>query len=80
MTCVLIRGRQGDLRLSSLGAQIVKYLPAMQETGLIPVSERSRGAGNGYPLQYSCLENSKDRQDWWAIVHGAAKSWPQLGD
>ena len=32
MTCVLIRGRQGDLRLSSLGAQIVKYLPAMQET------------------------------------------------
>ena len=25
--------------------------------------------GNGYPLQYSRLENSKDRGDWWAIVH-----------
>ena len=22
---------------------------------------RSRGEGNGYPLQYFCLENSKDR-------------------
>jgi len=27
------------------------------------------GEGNGYPLQYSRLENSKDRGDWWAIVH-----------
>ena len=24
--------------------------------------------GNGYPLQYSCLENSMDREVWWAIV------------
>ena len=29
--------------------------------GLIPGSERSPGEGNGNPLQYSCLENSKDR-------------------
>ena len=28
---------------------------------LIPGSERSPGEGNGYPLQYSCLENSMDR-------------------
>ena len=27
--------------------------------------------GNGYPLQYSCLENPTDRGDWWATVHGA---------
>jgi len=37
----------------------------MQETlrdaGLIPESGRSPGGGNGYPLQYSCLENSMDR-------------------
>ena len=26
--------------------------------GLIPVLGRSPGEGNGYPLQYSCLENS----------------------
>ena len=27
-----------------------------------------------YPLQYSCLENSMDRGDWQATVHGVAKS------
>ena len=27
----------------------------------IPGSGRSPGEGNGYPLQYSCLENSIDR-------------------
>ena len=30
------------------------------------------------PLQYSCLENPMDREDWWAIVHGVAKSQTQL--
>ena len=29
---------------------------------MIPGSERSPGEGNGYPLQYSCLENSMDRE------------------
>ena len=38
------------------------------------------GEGNGNPLQYSCLENSKDRGAWWAAVHGVAKSWTQLSD
>ena len=33
---------------------------------------------NGYPLQYSCLENSMDIEAWWAIVHGVAKSHTQL--
>ena len=45
---------------------------------LIPGSGRSPGEGNGNPLQYSCLENSKDRGAWWATVHGVAKSWTQL--
>ena len=30
----------------------------------IPGSGRSPGEGNGYPLQYSCLENSMDREAW----------------
>ena len=30
-------------------------------------SGRSSGEGNGYPLQYSCLENSMDRGAWWAM-------------
>ena len=38
------------------------------------------GAGNGNPLQYSCLENSMDRGTWWATVHGVAKSWTRLSD
>ena len=47
-------------------------------SGLIPGSGRSPGGGNGNPLQYSCLENSTDREAWWATVHGVTKSWPQL--
>jgi len=32
------------------------------DLGLIPGLGRSLGEGNGYPLQYSCLENSMDRR------------------
>ena len=39
----------------------------------IPVSGRSPEEGNGYPLLYSCLENSMNRGVWWATVHGVAK-------
>ena len=31
------------------------------DLGSIPGSEISPGEGNGYPLQYSCLENSMDK-------------------
>ena len=41
----------------------------IRDTGLIPGSERSPGGGQGNPLQYSCLENPKDREAWWATVH-----------
>ena len=44
------------------GGTVVKNPPANAgDTGLIPGSGRSRGGGNGNPLQYSCLENSMDR-------------------
>ena len=49
---------------------MVKNLPAMQETW----AGRSPGEGNGDPLQYSCLENPKDRGAWQAIVHGFTKT------
>ena len=48
------------------------------DVGLIPGSWRFPGEGNRYPFQYSCLENPMDRGAWWAIVHGAAKSWTWL--
>ena len=35
---------------------------------------RYLGGGNGNPLQYSCLENPKDKRAWWATVHRVAKS------
>ena len=43
-------------------------------TGLIPGLGRSPGEEHGNPLQYSRLENSKDRGALWAIVRGAAKN------
>ena len=50
------------------------------DPGSIPGLGRSPGKGNGYPLQYSCLENFMDRGAWRAIVSGAAKSQTQLSD
>ena len=40
----------------------------------------STGEGNGTLLQYSCLENPMDGGDWWAAVHGVAKSLTRLSD
>ena len=56
---------------ASLVAQLVKNLPAVPKTwlGSIPELRIFPGEGNGYPLQYSGLENSMD-----FIVHGVTKS------
>ena len=39
------------------------WLPSMQFTG----------EGNGNPLQYSCLENPRDRGSWWAAIYGRVR-------
>ena len=61
---------------------VVKNPPANagdgRNMGSIPGSGRSCGEGNRNPLQYSCLENPKDRGAWWATVHGVAKSQARL--
>ena len=50
-------------------------LPANSgNTGFILGSGRSPREGNGNSLPYSCLENSKDKGAWPAIVHGSQKS------
>ena len=41
---------------------------------LIPGLGRSRGEGNGSPLQYSCLGNPMDGGAWQATVQGVTKS------
>ena len=55
---------------------MVKDLPAnareVGDAGSIPGSGRSPGEGNGNPFQYSRLGNPKDREAWWATVHGVA--------
>ena len=45
------------------------------DLGLIPGLGGSPGEGNGYPLQYSDLENSMG-----CVVHGVAKSQTRLSD
>ena len=50
------------------------------DPGSIPGSGRSPGEGNGYPLQYCCLENSMDRGAWRATVHGVTRSQTWLSD
>ena len=52
-------------------AQLVKNPPEMQETwGWSLGWEDSLWEGKGYPLQYSCLENS---MDWQATDHGVTE-------
>ena len=46
----------------------------VRDTGSTPGLGRSPGEVNGYPVQYSCLENPMDRRAWWATVHGATES------
>ena len=45
------------------------------DPGSIPESGRSCREGNGFPLQYSYLENSMGREAWQARIHGVANSW-----
>ena len=55
-------------------AQTVKNLPANAgDLGSIPEFGRSPGEGNGYALQYACLENATDRGAWQAISMGHKK-------
>ena len=49
---------------------------SVRDLSSVPGLVRSPGEGNGYPLQYSCLENSVDRGARWATVDGVAKSQP----
>ena len=64
--------------IASQVALLVKHLPAnagdAKDAGSIPGSGRSPEVGNGNPLQYPCLDNSMDRGNWQAMVHGVAKS------
>ena len=57
------------------GTQVVKNLSvcSARDLVLIPWLGTIPGEEDGYPLQYSGLENSMDRRAWWAIVHGVKR-------
>ena len=57
--------------MTSHMALVIKKLPSnigdVRDVGSIPELGRFPGGGHGYPLQYSCLENPKDRKAWQAF-------------
>ena len=57
------------------GSNVEESACKVGDLGLTPGSGRSPGRGHGNPLQYSCLENPRDRGAWWATVHGVTKNW-----
>ena len=63
-------------------ALVMKNPPAnagdIRDVGSGPGLGRSPEEGNGKPFQYSCSENSMDREAWRAAVHGVEKSWTQF--
>ena len=62
---------------------VVRNLPAnaghIRDADSIPGLGRPSGGGHGYPLQYSCLENSMDRGAWRAMVHRVSKGLKESG-
>ena len=82
--------RQTDIHSSFQGTMVCFSFPGglnskeyacnAKAPSSIPGLGRSPGERNGYPLQYSCLENSMDRGAWWATVHGVTKSGTWLSN
>ena len=63
-----------------LVAQTIKNHPAMQKAQVHLWVWRSPGEGNGHPLQYSSLENSRDRGAWQATIHEVTKGQTRLSN
>ena len=68
---------KGSLGVSgaSQAAQLVRNPPAVRKTCVFPGLGRSPGERNGYPLQYSGLENSTDCK-----AHGVTNRGTRLSD
>ena len=65
-------GEVGQTAVRRTSAKVQVY------AGLISESGRSPGEGNGNPLQFSCLDNSRDRGAWWAAIYGVSQSRTRL--
>ena len=57
---------------------VVKNLPAtaedIRDVGSVSGLGRSPGEGHSNPFQYSCLENSRDREAWQAVLYRITES------
>ena len=83
---ILIKGsNQGDITIVNIYARVLRSKESTEnrcilvgDAGSFPGSGRSPEAGNGNPLQYSCLENLMDRGSWQATVHRVTQRLKQL--
>ena len=54
------------------GGGRIAFKPVLQ------IDDSVLGLSLSTPLQYSCLENPRDRGAWWAVVYGVAQSQTRL--
>ena len=66
-------GLHRNLAAAAAAAEDKAFAYNVGDPGLIPGSGRSPRIRNGNLLQYSCLENSMDREAWWTTVHEVTK-------
>ena len=62
------------------GSASKEYICNVGDLGLIPGLGRTPEEGNGYPLQYSGLENSTNSGAWWATLQEVTKIRTWLSD
>ena len=75
IVCLFSELSEFDLLYASVVAQVVKNLPAMQETQVESLGwENPLEGRHGNPLQYSCLKNPTDIGAWPATVQRLTKS------
>ena len=76
----LIKDEKSLLRESPDGSNDKESACSVGDPGLIPELARFPWRREGYPLQYSCLENPMNRAAWWATVCGVANSQARLSN
>ena len=79
-----VRKSQGAIRVSAAWNRLWYFIKCHKQSacsvGSIPGSGRFPVERNGYPLQYSCQENSGERGAWQTTVRGVSKSQTPLGN
>ena len=73
MPVVNLRGVLGTMQYFPGGSDGKESACNAGDLGSVPGLGRSPGEGSGYPLQYSCLENSIDIGAWQTVVHWIIK-------